>query len=132
MNIRKMPTFVDAFNFNISYNRLSVKSFFRLNIYHSSKGKPAHNILRENIIIPIAAKQTGPVSIDLKKYEIVLKNDVIVTLEWIDHEGQPKKGEGIYFSLGLFSKGTYVRYSSQGKLKKHRGFGVGFNMAVKY
>jgi len=33
---------------------------------------------------------------------------------------------------GIFTGGTFVKYSSQGKLKKKRGFGVGFNMEVKY
>ncbi|MDN5212228.1 carboxypeptidase-like regulatory domain-containing protein [Fulvivirgaceae bacterium BMA12] len=132
INVRKTPTFIDAFNFHISYNRLSAKSFFRLNIYNISEGKPSRNILQKNIVIPIAAKQVGLVTVDLKKYDLVLKNDVIVTLEWVDNEGEPKKGEGIYFSLGLFSRGTYVRNSSQGKMKRHRGFGVGFNMDVRY
>ncbi len=132
INLRKTPTFIDAFNFHISYNRLSAKSFFRLNIYNISEGKPARNILQKNIVIPIAAKQVGLVTVDLRKYDLVLQNDVVVTLEWVDSEGELKKGEGIYFSLGLFSRGTYVRYTSQGKLKRHRGFGVGFNMDVRY
>ena len=37
ININKKPTFVDAFNFNISYNRLSSDALFRLNIYNIKK-----------------------------------------------------------------------------------------------
>ena len=132
INVKRNPTYLDTFNFHISYNRLSANSLFRLNIYSVVKGKPFENILRQNIIVPIKAKQTGLVSVDLKEYDIVLKEDVIVTLEWIATEGDVKKGEGIFFSLSLLTAGTYVRYSSQGKLKKKRGLGVGFNINVRY
>ena len=95
INVRKAPTYVDAFNFNISYNRLSANVLFRLNIYNMIRGKPFENILDQNIIIPINAKQTGSISIDLKEYNIVLKDDVIVTLEWVGKEGDQKR-EKVY------------------------------------
>jgi hypothetical protein len=88
--------------------------------------------LTENIIIPIHAKQTGLISVNLKEYDIILNDDVIVTLEWIKNEGENNKGEAIFFSLGAFSGGTFVKKSSQGKLKKHSNMGVGFNLNVRY
>lgn len=132
VNIRKKPTFVDAFNFNISYNRLSSKAWFRLNIYAIENGKPFQNVLMKNITIPIEAKQTGKVSVDLKPYDIVLNDDVIVSLEWVKNEGDPQKGEAIFFSLGFLSGGTFVKTSSQGKIKKYSNMGVGFNLDVRY
>ena len=132
INIKKVPTYVDTFNFNISYNRLSAGVLFRLNIYSVEKGQPFENILNQNIIIPISAKQTGLIAVDLRKYDIVLKDDVVVTLEWVETEEEVKKGEGIYFSLSLVSGSTFVRYSSQGQMKRKRGLGVGFNMDVRY
>lgn len=132
IKIRNQPTFVDAFNFNISYNRLSAKVLFRLNIYDIQEGKPSTNILNENIIIPIEPKQTGLITVDLGEYDIVLNDDSIVTLEWIENVGEVKKGEGIFFSIGMFTGGTYVRNSSQGQIDKKGFFGVGFNLDVKY
>ena len=132
INVRKDPTYVDTFNFSVSHNRLSAKSIFRLNIYNIINGKPANNVLKNNIIIPIKAKQTGVISVDLTEYGIVLKDDVIVSLEWVENEGDTKKGEAIFFSLGLLTSGTYHKESSQGKLKKLNGLGVGFNMNVRY
>lgn len=132
IKIRNQPTFVDAFNFNISYNRLSAKVLFRLNIYDIQDGKPSTNILNENIIIPIEPKQTGLITVDLREYDIVLNDDSIVTLEWIENVGEVKKGEGIFFSIGMFTGGTYVRNSSQGQIDKKGFFGVGFNLDVKY
>jgi len=132
VNVKKQPTFVDAFNFNISYNRLSAKALFRLNIYEIERGRPSKNIMTESIIIPINPKQTGLISVDLMSHNIVLRDDVIVTLEWVKNEGENNKGEGIFFSLGLFNSGTLVKQSSQGRFKKFSNLGVGMNLDVRY
>ncbi len=132
INIKKSPTYVDTFNFSVSQNRLSAKVKFRLNIYNIEKGKPGKNILKDNIIIPVESKQTGVISVDLKKFNIILKDDVIVTLEWVETEGENNEGEAIFFSLGLLTSGTYHKESSQGKMKKLKGMGVGFNFNVRY
>jgi dienelactone hydrolase len=132
INVRKQPTLVESFNFYISHNTLSAKAIFRLNLYKIKGGKPSENILQESILIPIESGQTGNISTDLKKYDIVLTDDVIATLEWVEVEGEVKTGQGVYLSLGLFTGGTYHRKSSQGKIKKLRGLGVGFNLDVKY
>ncbi len=131
INVRKQPTFVDAFNFNISYNRLSAKALFRLNIYEIERGKPSRNIVTESIIIPIDPKQTGLISVDLMKYNIVLKEDVIVTLEWVKSEGENNRGEAIFFSLGVFNSGTLIKRASQGKFKKYSNMGVGMNLDIR-
>lgn len=132
INIRRKSTFVDAFNFNITYNRLSAKSIFRVNFYNIKNHKPFKNILKDNILVSIEPKQTGKITVDLKPYDIVLNNDVIVTLEWVDTEGENNKGEAIFFSLGLLNSGTLYKKSSQAKFKKHSSMGVGFNIDVRY
>ncbi|WP_299526569.1 carboxypeptidase-like regulatory domain-containing protein [Winogradskyella sp.] len=132
INIRKNPTLVDAFNFNISYNRLSAKSIFRLNFYSVKNRKPDINLLKDNILVTIEPKQTGNVTIDLKPYDIVLKDDIIVTLEWVESKGENNKGEAIFFSLGILNSGTLYKKSSQSKFKKHSSMGVGFNIDVRH
>lgn len=132
INIRKDPTFVDAFNFTISHNRLSAKSTFRLNFYNVEKGKPSKNILKDNILVPIEPKQTGKITIDLKPYDIIVKEDVIVTLEWVANEGENKKDEAIFFPLGLMTNGTLYKYTYHSKFKKFASLGVGFNIDVRH
>ncbi len=132
INIRKDHTFVDTFNFNISYNRLSAKSIFRLNFYSIKRNKPLKNILTENILVTIEPKQTGLIRVDLKPYDIVLNDDVIVTLEWVDTDGENNKGEAIFFSLGLMTNGTLYKKSSQANFKKLSSLGIGFNIDVRY
>ena len=132
INIGKKPAAVDAFNFNISYNRLKSQSTFRLNIYTVVNGKPSQNLLTENITVVIEGRQTGLMSIDLKPYSIILTDDVIVTLELIKNEKEPKGDEAIFFSLGLLTNGTFIKTSSQAEMKKHSNLGVGFNLNVRY
>jgi len=132
INIRKNPTIVEAFNFSISYNRLSAKSIFRLNFYSVKQGKPFENLMTKNILIPIESKQTGLVTVNLKPYDIVLYDDIIATLEWVDNEGENNKGEGIFFPLGLFTSGTLHKESSQASFRKLSSLGVGFNIDVRY
>ncbi|MEP3385886.1 MAG: carboxypeptidase-like regulatory domain-containing protein, partial [Flavobacteriaceae bacterium] len=132
INIRKNPTFVDAFNFMVSYNRLSAKSIFRLNFYEVNKRKPGKNILKDNILVAIEPKQTGKMTIDLKPYDIVLNEDVIVTLEWVANEGENKKDEAIFFPIGFFTSGTLRKETSQSRFKKFGSLGIGFNINVRY
>ena len=131
INIRKNPTLADAFSFNITYNRLSAKSTFRVNFYSVKNNKPKENILSENILVTIEPKQVGKITIDLKPYDIILSNDVIVALEWVESGGKNNKGEAIFFSLGMLNSGTLYKKSSQAKFKKHSSMGVGFNIDVR-
>lgn len=133
MNVRKPPNFVESFNFHISYNRFSAKAFFRLNMYKMVNGKPTENILKNNIIIGVEPKQTGMITTDLKAYDIVLTEDVLVTLEWIDSEGEVKPTEALVVSVGLLTGGTYERNSKETKMKKKlKGMGLGYTMEVRY
>lgn len=133
LHVNKKPHFVEAFNFHISYNRFSAKSFFRLNIYEIVNGKPGRNIVTQNIIIGIEPKETGMISIDLEPYELVLTKDVIVTLEWIDTQGEVQPTEALVISVGLFTGGVYERNSKEANMKKRlKGMGLGFTMDVRY
>ncbi len=125
IKIKDTPTHLDTFGFNISYNTGDTASF-RVNIYDVKNGLPDKNILTENIMLRING-QTGKIEIDLSKYNVVVKDDFFISLEWI--EG--KNNSGIVFSAGFANKGTYYRKASQGRWKKYP-MGVGFNVTAKY
>lgn len=132
MNVGRRPTYVDDFNFHVSYNRFSATSFFRLNMYKIVNGKPSENILKSNIIIPVNPKQTGMITTDLKEYDIVLTDDVIVTLEWVDNEGKVRPTEALVISVGLLTGGTFERDSKEAVMRKRlKGMGLGFTMNVR-
>lgn len=130
--IRNTPTYVDSFNFYVPYNQLQGKAIFRLNIYSIKDNKAFHNLLKENILVEVGPGQTGKIVLPLRQYNIILKDDVIVSLEWVAHDGNLQKGDRLSFSLGFFNHGTYVRYASQAEMDKKFGLGVGFNLNVRY
>lgn len=73
------------------------------------------------------------VSTNLKEYDIVLTEDVIVTLEWVDNEGEVMPTEALIISVGLITGGTFERGSKESTMrKKLEGMGLGFTMNVRY
>lgn len=125
INIRKGPIYLDKFQVNISYN-MEDSATLRLNIYNAKNGLPYQNILSQNIILKLG-NQTGKIEVDLSKYNIVIKEDFFIALEWIEGSNN----SGIVFSAGFVNKGTYYRKASQGRWKKYP-MGVGFNVTAKY
>lgn len=58
---------------------------FRLNIYDFSDGKVGDKILKDNIIIN-APQKRGTYDIDLTQYQLIIKNDVMLSLEWVEDD----------------------------------------------
>jgi hypothetical protein len=122
---KEVPTYLETFHFNISYNRGDT-SVFRVNIYDIKNGLPGENILNQNILLKVNG-EAGRMEVDLSKYNIVVEDDFFIGLEWIDG----KSNSGIVFSSGLGNRSTYYRKASQGQWRKYR-MGVGFHLTVKY
>lgn len=126
IKIKNKPTNIDSFNFFITsckYDSL----FFRLNVYSIKDDMPYENLLSDNIYFSTAIKK-GEVSIDLTKYNIVVNEDVIITIEYIKELG---KG-GLNFSGGLFGSKLYHRQTSFSEWKKTGTVSLGFNVDVRY
>ncbi len=117
-----------SFSFTISDNRMDT-SVFRLNIYDFKNGLPFENVLHQNILVPIG-KQTGTYKVNLTGYKLILKNDILVSLEWIEGSPSPK-GSVIFLSAGFLNSATWHRLTSQAEWKKFNGIGVGFNVEVQ-
>jgi hypothetical protein len=125
-------------NFNIVTNNPD-SAVFRLNIYSFEDARPGKNLLRDNIFFPLYRGQTGNYSIDLSDYEIVVNDDIFISLELLDifsHEGSDHlsemASERINISVAL-GKGYYNRKTSFGdwELKNNR-FSPGFWVTVLY
>ncbi len=59
---------------------------YRVNIYPYNEGEIAENLLPENVIIKDAQKK-GVYTVDLSVYNLVVGQDVILSLEWIKDDG---------------------------------------------
>lgn len=128
ISLGKKRVLLKSFHFTISDNRLDT-SVFRLNIYNFKNGLPFENILHQNILVSIG-KQTGTFTVNLSDYKLLMKNDILVSLEWIEGASSPK-GTAVFLSAGFLNSATWHRLTSQGEWKKFNGMGVGFNMDVQ-
>ncbi|OIP03137.1 MAG: hypothetical protein AUJ97_05160 [Bacteroidetes bacterium CG2_30_32_10] len=125
MKIKGVPTIIDSTSFFIVENKYG-KLKFRLNIYKMENGEPGQSILKDNIFIETAIKQ-GRVTVDLTPYYLVVNDDFLVSLEWIENLGE----KGLYFPLGFLNNPSFSRKTSQSQWKK-QAFGMGIYTYVRY
>ena len=128
IKIGKSPTIVKSFNTYIIKNNLGFKKF-RLNFYSIKKGKPSSKLINKDIIFEISLKE-GDFKLDLEEYDIILKEDCIVTIETLDNDKNGDILNEISFSAKLLSGSMYYRKTSQGKWKKTKMASMGFNLNV--
>ena len=96
----------------------------KVNVYQFKKEQPTENLSKGPILAKIPAGKSR-MSIDLAKYDIQAKGDILVAIEFLD----TKPGNDPIFSIGLFNGGTY-RYQGT-EWKKMPVAGVDFNVMVK-
>lgn len=77
--------FIKSLHFHI-HRQAFDSSFFRLHIRSIYNNTPDQELLTQNIIFPVT-KESGWVAIDLSKYNIFLKGEVALTLEWVKVSG---------------------------------------------
>jgi pimeloyl-ACP methyl ester carboxylesterase len=129
IRLGKNPVLLKSFTFNISENRLDT-AVFRMNIYHFKKGTPSENTLQENVLVPVG-KQTGRYTVNLTDYKLVMKDDILLSLEWIEGSSSGSERGAIFLSAGFLNSSTWHRLTSQGEWKKASGIGVGFNVVTQ-
>ncbi|GLR17313.1 hypothetical protein GCM10007940_19280 [Portibacter lacus] len=126
IKIKKRRTILKDVSFALGEN-LNDTVRFRLNIYDMEKGKPGENLLKENIIIETSIEK-GIVKTDLSKYDIVVEDDFLLSIEWI--EDYPK--DTLSFGATLFNKSVWVRETSQADLVKIPILGIGLSATILY
>lgn len=126
MKIKKAPTHIENVNFNIAKNEIENLKF-RVNIYSMKNGQPDSILLKEPIYVTTSIK-SGTVSVDMKKYNLWVSTDFMVSLEWIENYGPNK----LSFCVGLMDSNSLWRKTSQDKWQKATPVGIGFNSTVTY
>ncbi len=100
---------------------------FRLNFYSIKDDLPFEKLPQKDIIISSTIKQ-GIIEVDLEPYNIILKDDFVVTLEWIEDFGN----ERLLFSMGLLGSKTVFRYTSHANWEKYNFVGPGITVTIGY
>ena len=125
VKVKKTPAYIDGIQFSVVEN-IYPEVRFRVNVYSSDYRFPDENILKENIFITLKQSE-GLISVDLKEYDILVDDDVFISLEWIDED---LGSEGLWFSAGVFGKSIYARSTSQAEWKKQRGLSLGMSVTL--
>lgn len=126
VKVKKTPAYIEGIQFSVVEN-IYPEVRFRVNVYSIDHRFPDDNILKENIFVTLKQSE-GLISVDLKDYDILVDDDVFISLEWIDED---LGSEGLWFSAGVFGKSIYARSTSQAEWKKQRGLSLGMSVTLR-
>ena len=121
----KKPTRILAFHTYVVKNTYP-RAKFRLNIYAMHASIPGASLLKENILVETTLKE-GPLTIDLRPYNIYVGQDILLALEWIEDLGV----HDLQFSAALFGNPAFFRSASQDVWEKSSTFTLGFSIDVE-
>ena len=113
LNIKKR-TFLDEFNFYLLNNNYdSLK--FRLNFYACDKRKnPTDSLLAEGVVFTVHNSYSGSMTIDLREYDLIVNEDVVLALEVIDGFGKVEEGKENHLAFAaVFGGNSFMRFTSQ-------------------
>lgn len=120
------------FNFYISANSFDYIKF-RVNIYSLKNGAPDTLLYNKQIFATMGNYKTGWTKIDLEEFNIAVKGEFVVTVQWI--ESSLKKNEKpvtfIPVAVTPFSKNCYLRIASQDKWMK-KGMSLSNFITIMY
>jgi len=116
-NFGSQKSWVDSIAFYVAGNNFDTLKF-RINFYDISWGKPSNSLSETPIIHELVNFKKGWVEIDLKKYNLTIKNNIVAAVEWI---GASKKGNALYLNMNFPVPGAthFYRFGSQNKWKRY-------------
>jgi hypothetical protein len=111
------PIYIKSVNFKINHAK-GDSLIMRVNIYSFENGKIGENLLNENVFIK-EKQRTGTITIDMSPYNLILKSDVLLSLEWIRNSDEiGNKGFSFDTKKDKNLRGVYVKYFGHGEFKK--------------
>ncbi|MCK5170055.1 MAG: carboxypeptidase-like regulatory domain-containing protein [Bacteroidales bacterium] len=123
----KLKTKLENINFFIYSNHDTVT--IRINIYSVKRRKPHISLLHTGIYTEITGKHDW-VYVNLKQYNIIVNEDIIVALEWVN---KSKKGDYLFFPLARPSVAShYYKHGSQNKWERWPHMSSLMKLTLKY
>ena len=110
------PTYLKSANFVLNHAK-GDSLLLRVNIYEFKDGQIGKNILPENVMIR-EKQRKGIFTVDLKDYNLVVKSDVLLSLEWLrNYDEVGNKGITFDTKKSKHLRGIYAKHSSNGEFK---------------
>jgi hypothetical protein len=124
----KKASILTSFKFFLKDNNFDMVKF-RINCYTIKNNNPDKKINKSNIIVQLDKKLTGWVNVDLSTFEISTKEDIVITVEWIEHS---KNGNKLNLPIIIPSFGSthYYKLGSQGNWQKYKN--ISSSMILTY
>lgn len=115
----KKNAIVKDFNFYVSANNFNFIKF-RVNIYSVKNDMPDTLICDKQLFATINDFKTGWTKIDLEQFNIKIKGEFIITIQWIESRMNKKENPITILPVAVtpFSKNCYTRIASQDKWKR--------------
>ncbi|MCU0443317.1 MAG: carboxypeptidase-like regulatory domain-containing protein [Microscillaceae bacterium] len=129
IKVKEVPAYVKSIDTYIIENTYDTLKF-RVNFYNLKDGMPNNIVQSENIFITTTLKK-GRLYADLSKYDIFIKEDFCVTLEWLEDLGKGSLKFAILYQEPRMT-GQVSRLSSQGKWTKLSKVMMDFQVTVLY
>ena len=115
----KNPSVLKSFKFYIKENDYTF-SKFRINIHSLKKGLPSKRLHNEEIFTSIQNSYTGWVTINLEPYDVIVQQDIVISIEWIE-----KSDDGKILNMPMIAPSIgsthYYKSGSQNKWSKTGG-----------
>ncbi|AFL81772.1 hypothetical protein Aeqsu_2312 [Aequorivita sublithincola DSM 14238] len=123
------PSQLTKFKFFIKDNNFdSVK--FRINIYTlNNDNRPENKLNIPNIFTSASKSYTGWIEVDLTPFNIIVKEDIIVAVEWIEHSANGNK-LNLPIIIPSFGSTHYYKFGSQNSWEKYGG--ISSSMELTY
>lgn len=130
--IKKEETWIREARFNIAENSFGTV-IFRIKIYEIHDKTVGKELLKENVIVE-TDMESGELKVDLSNQNLVVNDDILLSLEWI---GKSSTTGNMGFCGNLLGGPVYVRKASQSywEIPGKAGLinvGVGFNILASY
>lgn len=105
--------------------------WFRVNIYRMEGKKVKEKLLNENVFIKTNIKR-GAIEADLSAYNLIVKGDFLISLEWVKDFKNGDLTEGLSFYGGFMKKRFFYREASQAEWGTIGVLGVSICSLVSY
>ena len=130
IKLKGKTALVKNVNFHIADNEFDSITC-RIHLYTIKNGLPDKEITKENIFVQ-TTKKYGWVKVPLDHLQIIIQEDIIVTIEWVKAwKKEPIIGEGLHFSAGFFGKIIWREATHQTNWKGNDKYRMGLFLDAK-
>ena len=130
IKLKGKTAFIKNVNFHLANNEYD-SIVCRIHLYSVKNGLPDKELTRDNIFVKTAQKQ-GWVKVPIDHLQLVVKEDVIATVEWVKAwKKEPITGEGLHFSLGFFGKLIWRETTHQTNWRANKIYHLGIYLDTK-